>query len=94
MNLDEEARLEARRIEIRPDSSYFFPFSFFFSLLSHSLSITFSGIAETIQRAWWPDFLRGVEFTRLSFFPFEYRLNWFYQLLLVENLFFELIGSN
>lgn len=69
MNLDEEARQEARRIEIRPDSSYFFSllFPFFFSipLPFHSLSITFSGIAERRfnRRAWKPVarfFLRGV----------------------------------
>lgn len=95
MNLDEEARQEARRIEIRPDSSCFFSllFPFFFSipLPFHSLSITFSGIAERRfnRRAWKPVarfFLRGAS-------PRSNALEMSFSLLLFEYPSRELILS-
>lgn len=52
MNLDEEARQEARRIEIRPDSSYFFSPSLSFFLF-HPFPLSFHyflrDCRETIQ---------------------------------------------
>lgn len=74
-------RQEARRIEIRPDTSYFFlsPLSFFLPPLPppfHSPSITFAGIAKRRfnrhfheRGNWWPDFLRTTRnFSSLRFF--------------------------